>query len=206
LAQRAQGLTTPPVPDALLFLVELDGSPGAVAEQRSELVELLDGHGAQLQVQSDQAAFWRWRDGLNGVIAGVRGGKVSEDICVPTERLADAIRGVYAIGAECSLDACAFGHAGDGIVHATFLVDPSDPVELQRGLQAGRGALKLALALGGSITGEHGVGIVKRDFLGANWDAATLDAHRRVKAALDPKGLLNPGKKDPRGGAGLLRG
>ncbi len=202
----AHGRTAPPTFDAPMFLVELDGSHGAVAEQRSELAELLDSYGAQLHVQSDPAAFWRWRDGLNGVIAGVRGGKVSEDICVPTERLADAIRGVYAIGAELSLDACTFGHAGDGIVHATFLVDPSDPDELQRGLQAGRRALKLALELGGSITGEHGVGIVKRDFLGANWDAATLHAHMQIKAALDPKGLLNPGKKDPRGGAGLLRG
>jgi FAD/FMN-containing dehydrogenase len=186
--------------DGFAFLVELDGSATAVAEQRSELAAIVGAHGAHLDGDFDQAQLWRWRDGLNGVIAGIRGGKVSEDICVPAERLLEALAGVQAIGSELGLEACAWGHAGDGIVHATYLVDTADGEEVDRALDAGRRALSLALALGGSITGEHGVGVVKRDLLGANWDAATLAAHGHVKAALDPKGLLNPGKKEPLGG------
>jgi FAD/FMN-containing dehydrogenase len=186
------------------LLIELDGSAGAVTEQRSALDELVAGTGAALDEHFDGRALWRWRDGLNGVIAGIRGGKVSEDICVPADRLRDAVEGVYAIGAALDLPACAWGHAGDGIVHATFLVDPNDPDQLQRGLDGSRRSMALALALGGTITGEHGVGVAKRELLGVDWDAATRTAHARVKAAFDPRGLLNPGKKEPLGGTGAI--
>lgn len=186
--------------DPFVFLIELDGSAGAVAEQRAELVALVGAHEAHIDADLDPAALWRWRDGLNGVIAGIRGGKVSEDISVPADRLLEAVAGVHAIADELGLQGCAWGHGGDAIVHATFLANPADAEELQRALRAGRRALSLALALDGSITGEHGVGVVKQELLGANWDAATLAAHGRIKAALDPRGLLNPGKKEPVGG------
>jgi FAD/FMN-containing dehydrogenase len=194
-------LTSAPEGDGFVLLVELDGSEGEVEQQVAELQEVLAEHEPSRLQRPQPSALWRWRDGLNGVIAGVRGGKVSEDICVPPERLEEAIRAIYALGTELSLPACVWGHAGDGILHATFLVDPSSPGELERGLKAGERTLALALGIGGSISGEHGVGYVKRAFLGAQWDRAAIAAHRRVKEALDPKGLLNPGKKDPLAGA-----
>jgi glycolate dehydrogenase FAD-linked subunit len=180
-----------------VLLLELDGPEVQRDRERGELEEAL-GDAEGLSVESvPPAPLWRWRDGMNGVVAGVRGGKVSEDIRVPRERLAEALEAVYAIGAELSLQACAWGHAGDGIVHATFLVDPATGDELERGLRAGERALELALALGGSITGEHGVGWVKRRFLAAQLGPAATAAHERVKRALDPRGLLNPGKNQP---------
>jgi FAD/FMN-containing dehydrogenase len=184
-----------------VLLVELDGSEGEVEHQLAEVEEVLSCHERSSLLRPPPSALWRWRDGLNGAIAGVRGGKVSEDICVPPERLEQAINSTYALGAELSLPACVWGHAGDGILHATFMVDVSSPGELERGLKAGERTLALAVGLGGSISGEHGVGYVKRAFLGAQWDRAAIAAHRRVKEALDPKGLLNPGKKDPLAGA-----
>jgi FAD/FMN-containing dehydrogenase len=183
--------------DAFVLLLELDGAAGEIERQLGELRDALSGQGLLALERPQPAALWRWRDGLNGVIAGLRGGKVSEDVCVPPERLQDALDAVYAIGEDVSLPTCAWGHAGDGIVHGTFLVDTSRPVERERALAAGEQLLARALQLGGSISGEHGVGYVKRRHLGAQWDPAALAAHRRVKAALDPKGLLNPGKKEP---------
>ncbi len=183
--------------DAFVLLLELDGATREIAPQAADLEEVLREHGMIVLERPDPAALWRWRDGLNGVLAGARGGKVSEDISVAPERIRDAIDAVYAIGEELSLPACAWGHAGDGIVHGTFLIDPSRGEELERGLAAGERLLEEALRLGGSISGEHGVGWVKRAYLGVQWDAATRNAHEHVKAALDPKGLLNPGKKQP---------
>jgi FAD/FMN-containing dehydrogenase len=185
----------------VVLLIELDGSPGEVDEQLAELDQVLGPYEESPLQRPAPSALWRWRDGLNGAIASVRGGKVSEDICVPPERLEEAIHAVYLLGAELSLPTCVWGHAGDGILHATFMVDVSSPAELERGLQASERSLALALSLGGSISGEHGVGYVKRTYLGADWDGATVAAHRHVKEALDPKGLLNPGKKDPLAGS-----
>ena len=119
--------------DAFVLLLELDGAPREIAPQTADLEEALSAHGSFALARPEPAALWRWRDGLNGVLAGVRGGKVSEDICVPPERLRDAMDAVYAIGEELSLPACAWGHAGDGILHGTFLVDVSRDEELQRG-------------------------------------------------------------------------
>jgi FAD/FMN-containing dehydrogenase len=183
----------------MALLLEVEGSEQEVERQRGELQDALADADPILVQELPGPALWRWRDGLNGAVAAVRGGKVSEDICVPPERLADALDGIRALGAELELPACAWGHAGDGIVHASFMIDPADAGERQRGSAAGERSLALALRLGGSITGEHGVGLVKRALLGAQWDAATLSAHRRIKQALDPKGLLNPGKKEPPG-------
>ena len=183
--------------NAFALLLELDGAPAEVERAHEELVEVLTGNGLLAFEHPHAGALWRWRDGLNGVLAGIRGGKVSEDICVPPERLEEAIECVYAIGEELSLECCAWGHAGDGIVHGTFLADSSTQEERERALSAGERLLLEAVRLGGSISGEHGVGCVKRAAISAQWDARTLAAERAVKDALDPKGLLNPGKKQP---------
>lgn len=180
-----------------VLLVELDGSEAEVDRQATELRELLAPARAQLAQPSRPSELWRWRDAVPRAVAGLRGGKVSEDICVGPERLAEAIAGVYEIGRLHDLPACAWGHAGDGILHASFLVDLTQAGQRERASQAGGEALDLALSMGGSITGEHGVGWVKRERFGAGWDPAALGAHRRLKQAFDPSGLLNPGKKMP---------
>jgi len=198
-APTADPVTGPADDAAFVLLIELDGSRAEVSEQEAELREVLAAQGAQLADLGEPGGLWRWRDGVPGRVAAIRGGKLSEDIYVGPERLAEAIGRVYAIGVEHSLAACAWGHAGDGILHATFLVDLGDPEERERANAAGGRALGLALELGGSVTGEHGVGWVKRGHFGAGWDAAALAAHERIKRSFDPSGLLNPGKKVPLG-------
>jgi FAD/FMN-containing dehydrogenase len=138
---------------------------------------------------------WRWRDGASLAVTARRGGKVSEDIVVPVDRLREAIDETIAIGARHGLEACSWGHAGDGNLHSTFLIDPSDSDELDRAERAAQQLFALAAKLGGSVSGEHGIGWVKRGALAQQWTPAALAAHAAIKRALDPKGLLNPGKK-----------
>ena len=125
-----------------------------------------------------------------------RGGKVSEDIVVPVERLVDAVAATQEIGARHDLPACSWGHAGDGNLHSTFMIDRSDPAELERAERAAAGALRpRSRALSGSVSGEHGLGLVKSGALEGQWSAPALRLHEEIKALFDPKNLLNPGKK-----------
>jgi glycolate oxidase subunit GlcD len=189
-----------PVSDAARFLVvaEADGSAVEAARVRAELREvLMDGAVSVYAPESagEVGALWRWRDGVSIAVTAQRGGKVSEDIAVPLDRLAEAIEGTIEIGGRHGLPACSWGHAGDGNLHSTFLVDAGDDVELARAEAAARDLFDLAVDLGGSISGEHGVGGVKRGRLARQWAPRLLELHGAVKDAFDPKGLMNPGKK-----------
>jgi FAD/FMN-containing dehydrogenase len=113
---------------------------------------------------------------------------------VPVERLAAALEGVERIGRQQGLETCAWGHAGDGNLHATFMIAPE---EAERAEQAAGDLFTMATDLGGTITGEHGIGWLKRGRLREQWSPRAVEMHRAVKTALDPKGLFNPGKKEP---------
>lgn len=139
--------------------------------------------------------LWRWRVGISGAVPTARGGKVSEDIMVPPEALQAAIDGIGRIAHELKLVSCSWGHAGDGNMHASFLVDPGDPDELALANRASDRLFELAIGLGGSITGEHGIGYLKRGQLARQWDAAALELHEQIKRAFDRHGIFNPGKK-----------
>jgi FAD/FMN-containing dehydrogenase len=124
-----------------------------------------------------------------------RGGKASEDIVVPLDRLGEAIEETLAIGRRHDLAACSWGHAGDGNLHSTFLVAPEREDELARAAAAAQELFALAVRLGGSISGEHGVGWVKRGQLARQWSPHAVALHEGIKRVFDPKGLFNPGKK-----------
>ena len=181
-----------------LVLTEVDGSAEEVARLREAVLEVLGEDAISIwapETAAEIAALWRWRDGVSLAVQAERGGKVSEDIVVPFERLAEAIDETLAIGARHQLAACSWGHAGDGNLHSTFLIDPADEDERSRAESAADELFELAVRLGGSISGEHGLGLVKRGRLGLQWEPAAVALHDAVKTAFDPKGLLNPGKK-----------
>jgi glycolate oxidase subunit GlcD len=185
------------VPDGAGFalLVELDGTRAEAAREREAVLELLSARAPAIEQPEDEDALWRWRDGFNGVVTGVRGGKVSEDVSFPVERLAEGLDGFARIAARHGMDSCAWGHGGDGNVHATVLVDPSEEAELDRAEEVGAELFELVRQLGGSIAAEHGVGLLKSGMLAPGWDARAIELHDQIKQAFDPKGLLNPGKK-----------
>jgi glycolate oxidase subunit GlcD len=179
-----------------IVLAEGDGSLAAARELRTVLLDVLGDKALGVHAPRENAeieALWRWRDGVSIAVTAKRGGKVSEDIVVPLDRLAEAIEETLAIGARHGLSACSWGHAGDGNLHATFLVSPERADELERAEEAAQDLFALALSLGGSVSGEHGVGVVKRGRQGWSPEAAALMA--AVKQAFDPRGLMNPGKK-----------
>lgn len=138
---------------------------------------------------------WPWRKGVSLAVRAIKGEKLAEDISVPLDRLGEAIERTLAIGARNGLEATSWGHAGDGNLHSTFLYDPTDPADLARLEQAAEDLFTLARELGGSVSGEHGLGLLKRGQLLGQWSEAAVGAHEAIKQALDPKGLFNPGKK-----------
>jgi glycolate dehydrogenase FAD-linked subunit len=188
------------VPEGAGFLVltEADGTADEAARLRADVVEALREDALEVQAPEGArgvAELWRWRDGVSLAVAAARGGKVSEDIVVPFDRLAEAIEETLAIGARHGLTACSWGHAGDGNLHSTFIVSPEDEDELGRAEAAAGDLFALAARLEGSVSGEHGVGVAKSGQLARVWAPRALELHAEVKRVFDPKGLLNPGKK-----------
>jgi glycolate oxidase subunit GlcD len=184
-----------------LLLAEADGSNAEAEALRDQLVEVMGAGAVAVRAPASPAeirSLWSWRDGVSLLVTAQRGGKVSEDIVVPVEHLAEAIEETIRIGDRHGLDGLSWGHAGDGNLHSTTLVDPTDEDELERAADASADLLALAVRLGGSVSGEHGLGWVRRGELERQWAPPALDLHERIKRAFDPKGLMNPGKKAAR--------
>jgi glycolate oxidase subunit GlcD len=200
-AMEAAGAAFPGQPlRGFVVLAEADGSAAEAERVRGELLEALSDGAQRLHAPDDRAAvraLWRWREGVSLAVTAARGAKLSEDIAVPVDRLAEAIGETVAIGARHGLQACSWGHAGDGNVHATFMLDAGDDAQRGRADAAAGELFDLALRLGGTVSGEHGLGVLKAGQLARQWAPGAVAAQRAIKAALDPKGLFNPGKKEP---------
>ncbi len=192
------GAALPPGDVGLMLIAEADGTVAAASALRDALIEAMAADSMRVWAPTEQGeieALWRWRSGVSLSVVARRGGKVSEDIVVPVEHLGEAIERTLQIGARHGLAACSWGHAGDGNLHSTLMIDPARDDELHRAEAAAADLFALAAELGGSVSGEHGLGHVKRGALALQWPPAALAAHEAIKRALDPKGLLNPGKK-----------
>jgi glycolate oxidase subunit GlcD len=183
---------------AFMVVTEADGSEAEARRVAGELREALSDDAVAVHAPEDAAdvaELWRWRSGVAFAILAQRGGAYSEDIAVPLDRLRDVAVETIEIGERHGVPALSFGHAGDGNIHSTFLFEPGDPDQERRADAACHELFELALRLGGTVTGEHGIGWLKRGQLEPQLGAAAYDLHTRLKRAFDPKGLLNPGKK-----------
>jgi glycolate oxidase len=118
---------------------------------------------------------------------------LTDDVCVPRTRIAELIRGCERISAECGLRIAVVGHAGDGNMHPTIVYDPTSEAEFAAARKAFDDILEVGMSLGGTITGEHGVGKIKREWLAREIGPVGMRVHRSIKAALDPGNLFNPG-------------
>jgi glycolate oxidase subunit GlcD len=184
-----------PARSGFMVIAEADGTREEAGRLRDALVEVL-GQGALAVQAPGPAELWRWREGVAFAVISLRGGKSGEDVVVPLDRLAEAVEETVEIGRRHDLVACSWGHAGDGNVHANFVVDPRDERELGRARAGAEELFAMAIRLGGSITGEHGVGWTKRGWLERQWGPRAVELHHELKRVFDPKYLLNPGKKD----------
>src|SRR3954447_18633294 len=187
-----------PADARFMVITEADGSASEARRVAGELREALaDGAVAvhAPETTGEVAELWRWRAGAAFAILAQRGGAYSEDIAVPLDRLRDVARETLEIGERHDVVALSFGHAGDGNIHSTFLFSPDDPDEEQRADAACHDLFDLARRLGGTVSGEHGVGWLKRGQLEHQLGPTGYDLHNRIKQTFDPKNLLNPGKK-----------
>jgi glycolate oxidase subunit GlcD len=181
-----------------MVITEADGSDPEARRVAGELQEALAEDAVAVHAPAEPAGvadLWRWRGGVAFAFLAQRGGAFSEDVAVPLDRLRDVAHGTLAIGERHDVPALSFGHAGDGNIHSTFLFSPDDPDEEARADAACHDVFALALELGGSVSGEHGIGWLKRDQLAGQLGPVGYGLHTRIKQAFDPKGLLNPGKK-----------
>ncbi|HMB12928.1 MAG TPA: FAD-linked oxidase C-terminal domain-containing protein [Roseovarius sp.] len=193
------------LPEKPHLLLEFHGSPGGVTEQVESFGALAADHGGSgfdwATRTEARTALWTMRHNAYYAILAARPGAraVVTDICVPISKLAQAIEDTRADLQEAGVPGPILGHVGDGNFHAVLLVDENNPEELARAKAAAARMVERSLALGGTATGEHGIGVGKLDYMarehGAGW--AMMGA---IKAALDPEGIMNPGKLVPPGG------
>jgi FAD/FMN-containing dehydrogenase len=187
-----------PAGGSFMVVTEADGDADEARRVADELRGALEEGAVAVHSPADAAdveALWRWRSGVAFAILAQRGGAFSEDIAVPLDRLREVARETLEIGERHGVPGLSFGHAGDGNIHSTFLFSPDDADEERRADEACHELFELALRLGGSVTGEHGIGWLKRGQLEHQLGPAGYELHRQIKHAFDPKGLLNPVKK-----------
>jgi glycolate oxidase len=181
-----------------MLLMETDGHPAAVAEETSSMAELARANGAtQVRVARDEAEAENLasaRRSAFSALARVAPTTILEDATVPRSELAKMIRFIAAAAAKYRLRIGTFGHMGDGNLHPTFLTNERDADEMRRVEEAFKEIFDEAVRLGGTITGEHGVGVSKKSFLPKFAGSAQMRVMRELRRALDPKGILNPGK------------
>ncbi|WP_058197171.1 FAD-binding oxidoreductase, partial [Xanthomonas translucens] len=184
-----------------MLLIEADGDHDTLPYALQALGAAADGEGLlSLDVATDGAArdrLWAARRALSPALRTIKPGKINEDVVVPVSCIPELVAGVEALAAEFDLPIVAFGHAGNGNLHVNIMYAPDDAAETARAHAALPRLFALVLALEGTLSGEHGIGVAKRDYMAQAFDAATLDAMRAVKRALDPDGILNPGKVLP---------
>jgi len=182
-----------------LLIGDVDGNVEQEVEfQLNTLKESFFQNGAsdfKIAVTKEQRdELWKARRGASPSITIYGSKKLNEDISVPRSKLPIALEKIYEIGAKYNLVVPCFGHAGDGNIHVNVMVDGNNKKELEDGHKAIEEIFKMVVELGGTLSGEHGIGISKAEFMDIAFSKAELNLFKQIKKAFDPNGILNPGK------------
>ncbi len=184
-----------------LLLVAVDGDACAVQDEIAKVADVLRASGArdvhQATTAEESEALWEARRNLAPALARQARNRLGEDITVPRSRIPDMVARIGEVGRKYDLVIALHGHVGDGNLHPGILCDRRDAAQMAHVEQAAGELLRAAVELGGTLTGEHGIGVFKREYIAAALDANALAAMARVKAVFDPLGIMNPGKKLP---------
>jgi D-lactate dehydrogenase len=194
---------TAPLPQAAgaMLMIEVDGQAESLAAAVEAVSHAARNPGlVELRVADSDAeveALWATRKALSPALRTIAPNKLNEDVVVPVSRIPALIDGVAQLSREFAIPIVNFGHAGNGNIHVNLLYDTRDPVQEQNAQPCLTRVFELVLALGGTLSGEHGIGLAKRDFMARALDPGALALMRAVKREWDPKGILNPGKVLP---------
>jgi glycolate oxidase len=184
-----------------LLIVELDGAPAEIDHLIGQVEAIArDHHAASIRISGDDAerlAFWSGRKAAFPAVGRISPDYYCMDGTIPRGRLAQVLTGISALSERHGLGVANVFHAGDGNLHPLVLYDANTPGETERAEAFGSDILRLCVEVGGVLTGEHGVGVEKRDLMGTMFNESDLAHQQRVKCAFDPDGLLNPGKVFP---------
>ena len=181
-----------------MLLIDVDGDAESVPAQVTTVVDKCHAAGAAIvqpaRSTDESAQLWRARRSTSSSFGRIRPNKLGEDISVPRGAIPPMVRAVQEIANQYDLLIPLFGHIGDGNLHPNILCDLRDHAEMERVTQAARAIFEAAVSHGGTLSGEHGIGLLKRDFLPESLDPAAVALMHRIKRAIDPDGILNPGK------------
>ena len=184
---------------AAMLLVETDGYTQEEADrQMDRVVEALQNNNAgeikQASTAEEAEQLWAARKASYGVLTRLNNNVLAEDLVVPLSKVAEMLAGILEIGKQHNIMIATVAHAGDGNIHPVMVYDGTDPDEVERVKQVEADLFKLALDLGGTLTGEHGVGMAKAAYMNQEHDPVFMQVMNGLKRFFDPNAILNPGK------------
>ena len=185
--------------DAML-LIELDGHPSVItrdAEKISEICGHLDGEVTMAENEAAREKLWEARRAVSPALFHISPTKINEDIVVPRNRLPEMLRILRGLSESTGIRIVNFGHAGDGNIHVNLMVDRNNREEYEKARKLVGDIFRATLELGGTISGEHGVGLTKKEYITMEIQPDELELMKKIKAVFDPKNILNPGKIFP---------
>lgn len=184
-----------------LLMIEVDGSQAQIGFTAEAVRKAADGDGClsvEIAASAEHAEqLWRTRKALSPALRNVAPKKINEDVVVPVSRIPALIEGLQKLSRRHGITIVNFGHAGNGNIHVNLLVDPDDPVQMRAADTCLDEVFALVLELRGTISGEHGIGLVKREFVRRELDPVALELMRGLQRVFDPDGIMNPGKSLP---------
>ncbi|HKJ23164.1 MAG TPA: FAD-linked oxidase C-terminal domain-containing protein [Gammaproteobacteria bacterium] len=184
-----------------MLMIEVDGMRDGIEGAVARVSEAARGAGLMTleaaRTREEAQALWATRKALSPALRKIAPKKINEDVAVPVSRMPELISGLQALSEQHRITNVNFGHAGNGNIHVNLLIDPDDADEVARAHECLAAVFDLVLRLDGTLSGEHGVGLEKRDFVDREIDPVTLALMKRIKRLFDPKGLLNPDKMFP---------
>ena len=176
---------------------EMDGSPDDVETQYSLLSSFCQRRSLKMLTARDEKEreiLWELRRSVSPSLARKGITKVNEDVSLPLGRLGEAVSWIHEMASELELDCYIFGHCGDGNLHVNIMTDRRRTAEVERAMEFVKRLFTLVAGMGGTLSGEHGIGITKKDFLGMVYSQSELDLQYRIMRAMDPDNIFNPGK------------
>jgi len=186
-----------PTDTEALLLIELDGYPATIKKEAERVIDICRTLGGDAVLAEDDAAreqLWEARRSISPALYQIKPNKLNQDVVVPRNKIPSLLAGLRNLSEESGLKIVSFGHAGDGNIHVNIMLDLRDAEESAKGLALVKRVFEITINLGGSISGEHGIGIVKAPYIDMEIKERELELMKGIKRLFDPKGIMNPGK------------